>query len=82
MPTTIPLRAVELHSVDGQASIFPALLSFYGVFALVLMSLTAIEMHLGMYPGLTFSEALIRTAGLDAESGNNSGRERVHQGLM
>jgi hypothetical protein len=69
MPTAIPLQAVESDSDDRPASIFSALLQFYGLFALVLMSLTAIEMHYGMYPGLTLSEAFLRTAGIDAESG-------------
>jgi hypothetical protein len=67
MPTAIPLQAAESDSDDGAASIFSALLQFYGLFALVLMSLTAIEMHYGMFPGL--SEAFLRTAGIDTESG-------------
>jgi hypothetical protein len=63
MPTTIPLRAVESLADDGLASFCRALLQLYGILTLVLLLLTAIEMHLGMYPGLTTVEAIFRTIG-------------------
>jgi hypothetical protein len=63
MPTTIPLRAVESLPDDGLPSFCRVLLQFYGILTLVLLSLTAIEMHLGMYPGLTIVEAIFRTIG-------------------
>jgi hypothetical protein len=63
MPTTIPLRAVESLPDDGLASFCRALLQFYGILASVLLSLTAIEMHFGMCPGLTIVEAIFRTIG-------------------
>jgi hypothetical protein len=66
MPTTIPVRVSETHSDDGLASFCRALLPFYVVLALVLLSITGIEMHFGMYPSVTFSEALFRTFGADA----------------
>ena len=69
MPTTIPIRDSEPHSDEGLASFCGALLLFYGMFTLMLLSLTAVEMHLGMYPGFTFSEAFFRTAGIDAQCG-------------
>jgi hypothetical protein len=42
------------------------MLGFYVLLALVLMSITGIEMHFGMYPRLTFSQALFTTFGMDA----------------
>jgi hypothetical protein len=54
VPTTIPFRAIEPHSDEGLASFCGALLLFYSVFTLMLLSLTAAEVHFGMYPGLTF----------------------------
>jgi hypothetical protein len=42
------------------------MLGFYAVLALVLMSITGIEMHFGMYPRLTFSQALFTSFGTDA----------------
>jgi hypothetical protein len=68
MPTTIPVRNSETRSDDGLASFCRALLPFYVVLALVLMSITGIEMHFGMYPSVTFSEALFGTHGVDAET--------------
>jgi hypothetical protein len=68
MPTTIPVRVSETRSDDGLASFCRALLPFYVVLALVLTSITGIEMHFGMYPSVTFSEALFGTYGVDAET--------------
>ena len=68
MPTTIPLRSSETHSGDGLVSFCRALLPFYVVLALVVMLITGIEMHFGMYPSVTFSEALFGTYGVDAET--------------
>jgi hypothetical protein len=68
MPTTIPLRASETHSGDGLVSFCRALLPFYVVLALVLLSITGVEMHFGMYPSATFLEALFGTHGVDAET--------------
>jgi hypothetical protein len=69
VPTTIPFRAIEPHSDEGLASFCGALLLFYSVFTLMLLSLTAAEMHFGMCPGLTFWEVFFRTAGIDGECG-------------
>jgi hypothetical protein len=69
VPTTIPFRAVEAPSDEGLASFCGALLLFYSVFALMLLSLTAAEMHFGMYPGSTFWEVFFRTTGIDGECG-------------
>jgi hypothetical protein len=69
MPTTMPIRDIEPHSDEGLESFCGALLLFYSVLTLVLLSLTAVEMHLGMHPGLTLSEAFFRTAGIDAQCG-------------
>jgi hypothetical protein len=66
MPTTIPVRVSETRSDDGLASFCRALLPFYVVLALTVMLITGIEMHFGMYPRMTFSEALFRTFGADA----------------
>jgi hypothetical protein len=68
VPTTIPLRASETHSGDGLVSFCRALLPFYVVLALVLLSITGIKMHFGMYPSVTFLEALFGTYGVDAET--------------
>jgi hypothetical protein len=69
MPTTIPLRAIAPHSDEGLASFCGALLLFYSALTLVLLSLTAVEMHLGMYRGLTLAEAFFSTGGIDADAG-------------
>jgi hypothetical protein len=61
MPTTIPVRVPETRSDDGLVSFCLALLPFYVVLALVLLSIMGIEMHFGMYPSVTFSEALFGT---------------------
>jgi len=63
MPTTIPIRAVESHSDDGLVSFCRALLRFCGALALVLLSLTAIEMRFGMYPSLAAGEAILNAIG-------------------
>jgi hypothetical protein len=68
MPTTIPVRVSEICSDDGLVSFCLALLPFYVVLALVLLSITGVEKHFGMYPSVTFSKALFRTYGLDAET--------------
>jgi hypothetical protein len=64
MPTTLPLRVVS-NSDDGLASFCRVLLRFYGAIALMLLSFTAIEMQLGMYPGLTAAESLLKASGMD-----------------
>jgi hypothetical protein len=69
VPTTIPFRVIEAPSDEGLVSFWEALLLFYSVFALMLLSLTAAEMHLGMYPGFTFWEVFFRTAGIDGQCG-------------
>jgi hypothetical protein len=69
LPTTISFRAIEVPSNEGLASFCGALLLFYSVFALMLLSLTAAEMHFGMYPGFTFWEVFFRTTGIDGECG-------------
>jgi hypothetical protein len=68
MRTTLPLRVSETRSGDGLVSFCRALLPFYLVIALLLLSITGIEMHFGMYPSATFSEALFGTYGVDAET--------------
>jgi hypothetical protein len=60
MPTTIPLRAVESPSDGGLASFWLALLQFHSVLVVVLLSLLAVEKHLGMYPGLTAANQFSR----------------------
>ena len=65
MPTTIPIRVSRPDRDDGLVSFCRAMLGFYAVLALVLMSITGIEMHFGMYPRLTFSQALFTTFGTD-----------------
>jgi hypothetical protein len=69
VPTTIPFRAMVAPSDEGLASSCGTLLLFYSVFTLMLLSLTAGEMHFGMYPGLTFWEVFFRTSGIDGECG-------------
>jgi hypothetical protein len=66
MPTTIPIRVSRPDRDDGLVSFCRAMLGFYAVLALVLMSITGIEMHFGMYPRLTFSQALFTSFGTDA----------------
>jgi hypothetical protein len=66
MPTTIPIRVSTSESDDGVGSFCRAMLGFYVVLALVLMSITGIETHFGMYPRLTFSQAFFTTFGTDA----------------
>jgi hypothetical protein len=68
MPTTIPVRPSETRSGDGLVSFCLALLPFYVALALVLLSITGVEMHFGIYPSVTFSEALFGTTGVDAET--------------
>jgi hypothetical protein len=68
VPTTIPVRVSETRSDDGLVSFCLALLPFYVVLALVLLSITGVEKHFGMYPSVTFSEALFGTYGVDAEA--------------
>jgi hypothetical protein len=68
MPTTIPVRVPETPTDDGLVSFCLALLPFYVVLALVLLSIAGVRMHFGMYPGVTFSEALFGTYGVDAET--------------
>jgi hypothetical protein len=65
MPTTIPVRVSETRTDDGPVSFCLSLLPFYVVLALVLLSITGVEMHFGMYPGVTFSEALFGTYGVE-----------------
>ena len=64
MPTTLPLRIVDPYLDDGLAGFGRALLRLYGVLALALLSLSAIEMHFGMYPGSTVTEAILRASGM------------------
>jgi hypothetical protein len=61
MPTTLPLRFVESQSDDGLASFCRMLVRFYVLLALVLLSLTAIEMYLGMYSGKTAPKVILRS---------------------
>jgi hypothetical protein len=68
MPTTISVRLRETRSDDGLVSFCLALLQFYVVLALVLLSITGVEKHFGTYPGVTFSEVLFGTYGADAEA--------------
>jgi hypothetical protein len=68
MPTTIPVRLSETRTDDGLVSFCLALLTFYVVLALGLLSITGVEMHFAMYPSVTFSEALFGTYGVDAET--------------
>jgi hypothetical protein len=68
MPTTIPFRGSKLDSDDGLVSFCRAILRFYVVLALVLMSITRIEMHFGMFPKLTLSQALFSMFEIDAEA--------------
>ena len=48
MPTTIPVRLSETRSDDGLVSFCLALLPFYVVLALVLLSITGVETHNGV----------------------------------
>ena len=57
MPTTIPIRVSRPDRDDGLVSFCRAMLGFYAVLALVLMSITGIEMHFGMYPSDIFASA-------------------------
>jgi hypothetical protein len=63
MPTTLPPRAVAAKADDGLASFCRALLLFYSVLALNLLTLSAIEVYLGIYPGLTGATAILKAAG-------------------
>jgi hypothetical protein len=73
MPTTIPLRAIETLPVDGLASFCLALLQYYGVLALGALALTAVEMRLGMYTGLTIWSAILETTGTGLATNNFPG---------
>jgi hypothetical protein len=71
MPTTIPIRVSRSDLDDGLMSFCRAMLGLYAVLALVLMSITSIEMHFGMYPRLTFSQALFTSFGTDSTTGSS-----------
>jgi hypothetical protein len=66
MPTEIPLRALESQADDKLVSFCLTLLRFYILLALVLLSVTAIKMELGMYSGLTNPEETLDAIGTAA----------------
>jgi hypothetical protein len=68
MPTIIPVRVPETRTDDGLVSFCLALLPFYVMLALVLLSIKGVEMHFGMHPSVIFSEAFFETYGVGAET--------------
>ncbi len=67
MPTHSSITALKfgIAERDDLASHVLTLLYFYGVIAVALSFLVAIEAHLGMFTGLSDAEALLRVTGMD-----------------
>jgi len=63
VPTTLPTPPAESHADDGWAGFCRTLVFFYGALAIVLLTITAVEIQLGIYAGSTIGDAILKTIG-------------------
>jgi hypothetical protein len=63
VPTTLPTPPAESHADDRPAGFCRTLLFFYGALAIVLLSITAVEIQLGVYAESTVGYAILKTIG-------------------